>query len=121
MFRSIRSKTFFTGAGEIALNAMPMMLLMLNLASPLVWEHHGVFLTLPFLVLLKKSKCNIRLADFRLAYTAQFLMPTFDYYPWSTVLRLFAPLLILWLMYRISSDSKPAPAFEKANLWLMGM
>jgi hypothetical protein len=48
-------------------------------------------------------------------------MPTFDYYPWSTVLRLFAPLLILWLMYRISSDSKPAPAFEKANLWLMGM
>lgn len=121
MFRSIRSKTFYTGAGEIALNAMPMMLLMLNLASPLVWEHHGVFLTLPFLVLLKKVNAASDWLIFGLAYTAQFLMPTFDYYPWSTVLRLSAPLLILWLMYRISSDPKPAPAFEKANLWLTGM
>lgn len=53
MYRNVRGKTFYTGAGEIALNAMPVVLLMLNLASPLVWEHHGIFLTLPFLILLQ--------------------------------------------------------------------
>ncbi len=121
MYRNVRGKTFYTGAGEIALNAMPVVLLMLNLASPLVWEHHGIFLTLPFLILLKKLNTTSDWLIFALAYTAQFLMPTFDYYPWSTLLRLSAPLLILWLTYRISSDPKPAPAFEKANLWLTNL
>lgn len=121
MFRNVRNKTFYTGTGEIALNAMPVMLLMLNLASPLVWEHHGIFLTLPFLLLLKKINTTSHWLIFALAYTAQFLMPTFDYYPWSTLLRLSAPLLVLWLTYRISFDPKPAPAFEKANLWLTNL
>jgi len=121
MFRNIRSKTFYTGAGEIALNAMPVVLLMLNLASPLVWEHHGIFLTLPFLILLKKINTTSDWLIFAFAYTAQFLMPTFDYYPWSTLLRLSAPLLILWLTYRIAPNPKPAPAFEQANLWLTNL
>ena len=121
MFRNIRNKTFYTGAGEIALNAMPIMLLMLNLASPLVWEHHGIFLTLPFLLLLKKINTTSDWLIFAFAYTAQFLMPTFDYYPWSTLLRLSAPLLVLWLTYRITPDPKPAPAFERANLWLTSL
>jgi len=118
MYRNVRNKTFYTGAGEIALNAMPIVMLMLNLASPLVWEHHGIFLTLPFLVLLKKLNTTSGWLIFAFAYTTQFLMPTFDYYPWSTLLRLSAPLLILWLTYRVASDPKPAPAFEQANLWL---
>jgi len=121
MFRNIRSKTFYTGAGEIALNAMPVVLLMLNLASPLVWEHHGIFLTLPFLILLKKINTTSDWLIFAFAYTAQFLMPTFDYYPWSTLLRLSAPLLILWLTYRIAPNPKPAPDFEQANLWLTNL
>jgi len=118
MFRNVRNKTFYTGTGEIALNAMPIILLMLNLASLLVWEHHGVFLTLPFLLLLKKISTTSDWLVFTFAYMAQFLMPTFDYYPWSTLLRLSAPLLVLWLIYRVSSDPNPAPAFEKANHWL---
>lgn len=121
MYRNVRNKTFYAGAGEIALNAMPVVLLMLNLASPLVWEHHGIFLTLPFLVLLKKLNTTSDWLIFAFAYTAQFLMPTFDYYPWSTLLRLSAPLLILWLTYRAASDPKPAPAFEQANLWLTNL
>jgi hypothetical protein len=121
MFRNVRNKTFYTGTGEIALNAMPVMLLMLNLASPLVWEHHGVFLTLPFLILLKKINTTSNWLFFALTYTAQFLMPTFDYYPWSMLLRLSAPLLVLWIIYRTSSDPKPAPAFEKANHWLTNL
>jgi hypothetical protein len=121
MFRNVRNKTFYTGTGEIALNAMPIMLLMLNLASPLVWEHHGIFLTLPFLILLKKINSTSDWLILAFAYTAQFLMPTFDYYPWSILLRLSAPLLILWLCYRISSDPKPAPAFEQANHWLTNL
>jgi len=121
MFRNVRNKTFYAGSGESALNAMPIVLLMLNLASPLVWEHHGVFLTLPFLILLKKINTTSDWLTFAFAYTAQFLMPTFDYYPWSTLLRLSAPLLILWLIHRISSDPKPAPAFEKATLWLTNL
>jgi hypothetical protein len=121
MFRNVRNKTFYTGAGEIALNAMPIILLMLNLASPLVWEHHGVFLTLPFLLLFKKLNTISDWLILAFAYTAQFLMPTFDYFPWSTLLRLSAPLLVLWLIYRVSSDPEPGPAFEKANHWLTNL
>lgn len=121
MFRNVRNKTFYSGPGEIALNAMPVVLLMLNLASPLVWEHHGVFLTLPFLLLLKKINTSTDWLLFALAYTSQFLMPTFDYYPWSTALRLSAPLIALWLTYRIASDPQPAPAFEKAEAWLTNL
>lgn len=121
MFRNIRNKTFYRGTGEAALNAMPIMMLMLILASPLVWEHHGIFLALPFLLLLKKLNTTSDWLIFAFAYTVQFLMPTFDYYPWSTLLRLSAPLLVLWLIYHISSDPMPAPAFEKANHWLTNL
>jgi hypothetical protein len=121
MFRNVRGKTFYTGTGEIAINAMPIILLMLNLASPLVWEHHGIFLTLPFLILLKKIHSTFDWLIFIFAYTVQFLTPTFDYYPLSTLLRLSAPLLVLWLNYRMSPDTKPAPAFEKAGHWLTNL
>jgi hypothetical protein len=121
LFRSVRKRAFYAGAGEIALNALPVMLLLLNLASPLVWEHHGVFVALPFLLLLKKLETETDWLVFSFAYAAQFLMPTFDYYPWSTLLRLSAPLLALWLIYRVSYNSEPSPAFQKANLWLQGL
>lgn len=121
MYKNIRGKTFYTGAGEVVLNAAPVVLLMLNLASPLVWEHHGIFLALPFVLLLKKLNATTNWILFALAYTFQFLMPTFDYYPWSTLVRLSAPLLILWLTYRVAADLKPAPAFERANLWLTNL
>lgn len=118
MAGNIRHKTFFQGEGQIVFNAMPVMILLLNLASPLVWEHHGIFLALPFLLILTKLDSPMDWWIFAFAYLIQFLMPTFDYYPWSTAARLSAPLLILWLTFRLSSAPKPAPAFEKMDLWL---
>ena len=116
--RNVREKTFFQGEGQVALNGMPVMILLLNLASPLVWEHHGIFLALPFLLLLKKLESQSDWWIFGFAYLVQFLMPTFDYYPWSTAARLSAPLLILWLTFHLASGPKPAAAFEKLELWL---
>ncbi|MCE9647279.1 MAG: DUF2029 domain-containing protein [Chloroflexi bacterium] len=118
MVRNIRERTFFQGQGEVALNAMPVMVLLLNLASPLVWEHHGIFLALPFLLILMKLESRADWWIFGFAYLVYFLMPTFDYYPWSTAARLSAPLLILWLTYRLAAGPGPAPAFERIDHWL---
>ncbi len=118
MARNIHEKAFFQGEGQIVFNAMPVMILLLNLASPLVWEHHGIFMALPFLLILMKLESQSDGWIFAFAYLVQFLMPTFDYYPWSTAARLSAPLLILWLTYRLASAPKPAPAFEKLDHWL---
>ncbi len=118
MARMIRLKVYFQGEGHVVFNAMPLMILLLNLASPLVWEHHGIFLAIPFLLILKKLESQSDWLIFGFAYLIQFLMPTFDYYPWSTLAKLSAPLLVLWLMFRLASGPKPAPAFEKMDSWL---
>ncbi len=115
MRRNIQRETFFSGEeGTRLYNAIPSLLILMLMGSPIVWEHHGIFVGLSFLLLLKKLDSPSAWTLFGFAYFFEFLLPTFDFFPWSYG-RLFAPLIILWLMWKL--PNKPSKLFEKANLW----
>lgn len=115
--RLVRSQTFFSGSerGVNLSNALTPLLILMTMASPLVWVHHGVFLTLSFLMLIKMLDSTGQWLWFGLAYLLEFVLPTFDFYPWSYG-RLFAPLICLWLMWGLSN--KPSELFAKLNEWV---
>lgn len=94
--------------GSLVLNALPSLCVLMVLASPLVWEHHPVFVALPFLVITKRLRTPAEWAVWSLAYCAVFLLPTFDFYPWSFG-RLAGLLALLALLYRTSSGPDGEP------------
>ncbi len=116
MSRNTRRETFLAGGGENGrvLNAVPALLALMTLLSPLMWEHHGVFLALSFLVMLKKLSSAGEWAVFGAAYFLAFLVPTFDFFPWSYG-RLLAILAWLWLAWRVSGRAGASAAFERVN------
>lgn len=115
--RAIRRGAFksSTNAEVRPYNALPILFILMTLASPIVWEHHGIFLSLSFLVLVKFLDSPVSWAFFGFAYFFEFLLPTFDFYPWSYG-RLVAPLIILWLMWDL--PDQPSALFIKANRWV---
>jgi hypothetical protein len=111
----ILNKTFYSGEESARLyNALPLLSVLMLLATPLIWEHHGVILTLPFLLLLKRLETSADWLWFSFAYFLQFILPTFDFYPWSYG-HLLAPLILLWLVLRSSTESSH---FARWNEWL---
>jgi len=114
MRRNIRQETFFSGRDARLFNAIPALFILMTLASPIVWEHHAIFLSLPFLLLLKKLDTPSEWAFFGFAYFLEFLLPTFDFFPWSYG-RLAAPLFALWLMWNTSGRAGASPVFERLN------
>jgi hypothetical protein len=114
--RNVRRETFHEGGPERGrvLNAMPALLPLMMLLSPLMWEHHGVFLALPFLVMLKKLSSTDEWTIFGAAYFLAFLAPTFDFFPWSYG-RLLAIFAWLWLAWRVSGRAGNSAAFARAN------
>jgi hypothetical protein len=115
MRRNIRRETFFSGEDARLYNAIPSLLILMTLASPIVWEHHGVFVGLSFLVLLRNLSSPSAWTLFGFAYFFEFLLPTFDFFPWSYG-RLVAPLVCLWLL--LKSPDQPSELFTKANYWV---
>ncbi len=95
MAQNIRHQTF--SSGNILLNALPALFIVMTLASPIVWDHHGLFLSLSFLVMLKVIQSPALWMWFGFAYFLEFLQPSFDFFPWSFG-RLLAPLIVLFLM-----------------------
>jgi hypothetical protein len=116
--RALRSKAFFSMEGRAArlLNTIPPLFILMTLASPVVWVHHGVFLSLAFLLLFKKLDSPAHWYLYGFAYLLQFILPTFDFYPWSYG-RLIAPLLCLWLLWRNSLQASVSPWFVRFNQW----
>jgi hypothetical protein len=114
--RNVRHETFYEGEAEVGgvLNAIPALLPLMMLLSPLIWEHHGVFLALPFLVMLKKLSSAGEWLIFGAAYFLAFLAPTFDFFPWSYG-RLLAIVAWLWLAWRVSGCPGNSAAFARAN------
>ncbi len=115
MRKNIRGETFFSGEGTRLYNAIPSLLILMLMASPIVWVHHGVFVGLSFLVLLKKMDKPSAWALFGFAYFFEFLLPTFDFFPWSYG-RLVAPLICLWLMWRPARWADQN-CLQKLNRW----
>lgn len=106
--------------GQLLMTSSCPLLILMTLLSPLVWEHHAVFLALPFLVLLKRLNNSTEWAIFGFAYFLEFLLPTFDFFPWSYG-RLLAPLAILWLTYAVARRAPSTGAIEPIEQWLEEM
>ncbi len=113
---SVRSKAFVSESGAV-FNSMGPLLVAMTLLSPLVWEHHAVFCALPFLILLKRLTSGRDWAIFGFAYFLEFLLPTFDFFPWSYG-RLVAPLVILWLTYTIAGRQTVPGTVTPFEKWL---
>jgi len=95
-------------------NALPTLFILMTLASPLVWEHHGIFVALSFLLLLKRLDAPDEWLAFGFAYFLEFLLPTFDLLPWSYG-RLLAPIIILWLMWKAAKKQNSSRFFAAFN------
>jgi hypothetical protein len=118
MARTVRNRTFHQGPQANLLNALPPLMILMNMYSPLVWEHHGVFLALSAFVLLRVLDTPGEWTWFGVIYFIQFLIPTFDFFPWSYA-RMLTPLLLLWLMWRASDRiGAETPFFHVVNKWL---
>ena len=115
---NVRRETFrpATRAGGTMHNAAPGLLVVMMLLSPLIWEHHGVFAALPFLALLKRLSSWREWLVYGSAYAAVFLIPTFDFFPWSYA-RLAGLFAWLWLAWSVSRSPEESAVFSKANAW----
>jgi hypothetical protein len=118
LINAIRSGAFYPckDANSKLYNAFPSLLILMILASPVVWEHHGLFVSLSFLVLLKKMESPLVWMLFGFAYFLEFLLPTFDFYPWSYG-RLVAPLICLGILWTVSIKPGNSSFYERINHW----
>ena len=83
------------------LNSLPLLLFMMVFASPIVWEHHFIFLSLPFILLIKKMRTTPEWVMYGFAYLFIFLLPTFDFFPLSFC-RLAGAGLLFYLCIKTS-------------------
>jgi hypothetical protein len=102
------------------LNAAPALFIFMTLGSPIVWDHHGMFTTLAFLLMLNRIQSPNHWAIFIAAYFLEFMLPSFDFFPWSYG-RLVAPIVILLLMYATRKNDEPSPFITSANQWLQNL
>jgi len=77
------------------------LLFVMVFASPLVWEHHFLFLSLPFLLLLKKMQTTAEWVLYGFAYLLVFLFPEFDFFPFSFC-RLIGAGLLFYLCIKVA-------------------
>lgn len=99
------------------LNAAPALFIFMTLGSPIVWDHHGMFVTLAFLLMLKRIHSPAHWMIFVAAYFTEFILPSFDFFPWSYG-RLIAPMVVLWLMFVTRNNDEPSTFITSANQWL---
>jgi hypothetical protein len=112
MAQTVRAQSF--SKENRLLNASPPLFILMTLASPIVWDHHGLFTSLAFLLMLKRINSPAAWTWFGFAYFLEFVLPSFDFFPWSYG-RLIAPLIVLALMWM---TSKEEPRFFGAiNAW----
>src|SRR5690606_24999164 len=115
MVKNIKLKSFSTE--NKVLNAFPSLFIIMTLASPIVWDHHGMFVTLSFLLLFKRIDNPNHWLLFAFAYFLEFILPSFDFFPWSYG-RLLAPLIVLWLMFITSKNDDTTNFINTINQFL---
>ena len=118
MAQNVRGHAFVDekAASPILLNAIPSLFIVMTLTSPIVWDHHGIFTTLSFLLLLKCISSPTAWTWFGFAYFLEFILPSFDFFPWSFG-RLIAPIIALVLMGLVSNKRAESRFFSAANAW----
>ena len=114
MAQNIREHSF--SKENRLLNATPSLFVFMTLGSPIVWDHHGMFVTLAFLLLLKRIQSPVHWMIFLAAYFVEFMLPSFDFFPWSYG-RLLAPMIVLWLMFATRKNDETSHFITSANQW----
>ena len=106
---SIRKKIWDSTKGDCAyiLNSLPPLLFVMVFASPLVWEHHFVFLSLPALLLLKKIRTSTEWVAYGFAYLLIMLIPAFDFFPLSFCRLVGAGILFCLCIRAARYDTSP--------------
>ena len=122
--RGVRHKLFYSHDDERRLlyNATPFLLVWMTMVSPLVWEHHPVFLALPFLLIVRRLETAAEWTWYGAAYFLEFVVPTFDFFPWSYG-RLLAPLIwvgLAWSALRRPEASVAFTGVERKLAVLLG-
>jgi hypothetical protein len=118
MWQNVRQQTFIKESeNKNLLNALPSLFIVMTLTSPIVWDHHGLFLALSFLLLIKIIESPALWIWFAFAYFLEFILPSFDFFPWSFG-RLLAPLIILWITWYVTRQKQHPEFFSAANRWL---
>ena len=114
---SLKTKTYFPEKenGSRIFNSIIPLFIAMTIFSPLIWEHHGIFITLPFLLLIKKLESPAEWTLFGIAYLFVFLIPTFDYFPWSYE-RLPGMLILLGLAW-VTVKRNDSHYFSTFNNW----
>ena len=79
----------------------PLILIFMVLASPLIWVHHLVFVIPAFLILTKKLRGVREFSIYGFAYFVCFMLPAFDFYPFSFV-RLGTLFMLLYLFASVA-------------------
>lgn len=110
-------KTNFFSPETRLLNAIPPLFILMTLASPIVWDHHGIFVSLPFLLMLGKVNHPAGWTWFGFSYLLEFILPSFDFFPWSYG-RLLAPMIMLFLMYFSSIKEETSGFLNIVESWL---
>ena len=105
--KTVERPPYFQGEKrmEVIHNGYIVLIVLMTVLSPIVWVHHLVFLVFPFLIILKRLT---KIGDYFLygtAYFNVFLLPVFDFYPFS-YLRLLGVAICFFLLYRFSKEEK---------------
>lgn len=113
--KCIKRRIFFQGEKrqEVIYNGYVVLIVLMTMISPIVWVHHLVFLIFPFLIFLRRLKSVDEYFFFAVSYFLIFLMPTFNFFPFS-YLRLLGVVfcfVLLWSFSKktisLSIESKP--------------
>jgi len=116
-YRCVKNKTFYSGIQkeEVLYNSCIVLMFLMTILSPIIWEHHPVFIIFPFLIILKRLFIMESIIIYIIAYLFIFLIPTFDFYPFSYH-RLLGMILcyIIFIIYLKDSVNKVV-WFDKIN------
>jgi hypothetical protein len=111
------ARTASTRPRPLTHQLLPPLLILMMMLSPLVWEHHPVFVALPFLLMLQLLETPAEWTWFGAAYLLEFLLPTFDFFPWSYG-RLLGVVIWAGLAWRFAQGGRlPSERFARANAW----
>ncbi len=99
MVRVVSRRVFYEGGQGNAsiLNSFVVLLFLMVLLSPLIWAHHLVLVIFPFLVLLGSLSRPLEWILYFAAYCMVFLIPTFDFYPFSY--KILAAIIICYALF----------------------
>jgi hypothetical protein len=100
-----RWRAVFVGPdGDFVLGSLPLLLLAMVVGSPMIWEHHWLFLQLPLLLLVVRAWETRYALSALFIYGIVFLMPIFDSLPLSYH-RLAALAWWLVVVWRMSKEA----------------